>query len=119
MNHDEKVRYLVDDLGKRGVGAYTVAPPVYRLLWRLGIDVVPPHFAAFWPLAVSMGVFFAVIWGLVMSLFDWKATEPHPGTLFVSALIAGLIFGLLMARFYQSRARRLSLPRWEDYPAAH
>jgi len=116
MTHDEKIKYLLQDFAKRGINRYTVAPPLYRLLWRLGIEVTPPHFASFWPLALFMGGFFAIAWGLFMSLSVWGDL---PLAVAVGAsLFAGLLFGTIMATYYRWRARALALPRWQDYPTA-
>ncbi len=48
MTHREKDAYLLRDLGQRGIRPRIVAPPIYRLLWHLGVEVRPPHFASFW-----------------------------------------------------------------------
>lgn len=115
MTHDEKVAYLLNDLGQRGIGQYTIAPPIYRLLWRLGIEVKPPHFASFWSLVVPLGVVFGVLWGIFMWLFVWRHSAPV-GLDVATAALTGLLFGVVMALYYQWRARKLALPRWEDYP---
>ena len=44
MNYDEKVKYFIDDMGRRGIGKWTAAPLLYRLLWKLGLKVPPPVF---------------------------------------------------------------------------
>jgi len=117
MTHQEKVDAFVNELAQRGVGKYTTAPPLYRLLWRLGIEVPPPHFAGFWSLTLLMGVFFAVFWGLFMWLFLWRGQDMPIAVGIVVAVIAGLLFGATMAAYYRWRARKLELPRWEDYRA--
>ena len=116
MNHQEKVDHLLNDLTQRGIGKYTAAPPLYRLLWRLGIEVPPPHFASFSSLALFMGIFFAVFWGLFMWLFVWREDNVPIAVGIVSSVIAGVLFGLAMAAYYRWRAQKLALPRWEDYP---
>lgn len=35
MNHRQKVERLIEELGQQGMGSYTVAPPLFRLLWAL------------------------------------------------------------------------------------
>ena len=35
MRHKEKVEFLLSELGHRGVSKFTVAPPLYRILWCL------------------------------------------------------------------------------------
>lgn len=41
MTHHQKVDHLITELGQQGVGSYTVAPPLFRLLWPLGFKVPP------------------------------------------------------------------------------
>jgi membrane associated rhomboid family serine protease len=117
MTHDEKVAYLLKDLRQKGVGQYTVAPPIYRLLWRLGVEVKPPHFASFWSLVVTTGVPFGVFWGIFMWALVWRQSTPVGFAGGVAAL-AGLLFGLVMAAYFRRRARKLALPRWENYPVS-
>jgi len=116
MTHEEKVAYLSRDLGQQGIGQYTIAPPIYRLLWRLGIEVAPPLFASFWSLATFMAVSFGAFWMIFMWFIVWPLRSPV--SLAVAAALAGLFFGLTMAAYYRGRARRLGLPRWEDYPTS-
>jgi membrane associated rhomboid family serine protease len=117
MTHEEKVAYLLRDLGQKGIGQYTIAPPIYRLLWRLGIEVRPPHFASFWSLAVPMAMGFAIFWGILMWFTVWQQRS-SVSLVVGTAALAGLLFGLTMAGYYRGRARRLTLPRWEDYPTS-
>jgi len=49
---------MLNDLAQRGVKKYTAAPPLYRALWRLGVDPKPPLFASFWSNTLILGVFF-------------------------------------------------------------
>lgn len=65
MTHDEKVAFLLDDLARKGIGRYTVAPPIYRLLWRLGIEVKPPLFASFLSWWRSPGWVTAFCWAFL------------------------------------------------------
>jgi hypothetical protein len=116
MTHDEKVAFLLNDLGQRGVGKSTVAPPLYRILWRLGVEATPPLFASFWSTALMMGVWFAIGWGVIMWLFVWRG-EDQPAAVFVTvSIVAGVLFGITMAAYYRWRARKLALPRWDSYP---
>ena len=117
MTHDEKVALLLKDLRQRGISEYTTAPPLYRLLWRLGITAKPPFFASFWSLVVTMGVLFGVLWGILMWFSGWQGELPV-STAIGLAVLAGVLFGLIMAAYYRRKARQLALPRWEDYPAA-
>ena len=117
MTRDEKIAFMLKDLGEKGIKKYTAAPPLYRLLWRLGFDVAPPLFASFWLITLQMGVFFAVGWGVVMWFWVWQGQGLPPIFAIIASAGAGVCFGLAMAAYYRWRWRKLGLPRWEDYPA--
>ena len=117
MTHAEKVTYLLNDLGQKGIGQYTIAPPFYRLLWRLGIEVRPPHFAGFWSLAATMALSFGIVWGIFMWFTVWQQQSSVSQSIGTTALVS-FLFGVILAASYRRRARKLALPRWEDYPAS-
>ena len=112
MTHDEKVQYLLKDLGQRGIGKNAIAPPFYRLLWRLGIEVRPPLFASFWSFAVVTGPGFGVVWGLFIAFL--QQSYPVSCALW-TAPVGGALFGSTMAAYLRRQAHKLALPRWEDY----
>jgi hypothetical protein len=135
MTHREKVNCLIEDLRERGVGASTVAPPLFRLLWALGLEVPPPLLMGFVPLTLLMGFLFGFFWGLFMALFFlvWQFLGDGFGQalawerivakgLFVvivvapCAALAGLLFGLTMAVYMRWKSAQLGLPSWDRYP---
>jgi hypothetical protein len=116
MTREEKIEYMLNDLAQKGIGRYTAAPPLHRLLWRLGFDVAPPPFATFWSNALLMGVSFAVAWAVIMWLAVWRDL-PLISALIVSG-VTGAFVGLSTAAYYRWRWRKLGLPHWGDYPAA-
>lgn len=124
MTHRQKVERLVEEAGRQGLSPHTVAPPLFRLLWALGLAVPPPLFLEFRKLALLMGTGFGVLWGPLwgvgMWLWVWQGEIPAgvavSMTLF-TAVLAGLSFGLLMAWLARRQAARLGLPSsWEEYP---
>jgi Family of unknown function (DUF6404) len=117
MTHEEKITYLLKDLGQKGISEYSIAPLIYRLLWRLGIEIKPPHFASFWSLAVFMGLLFGLCWGIFMWFAIWSDQVPSI-VAFTAAGFAGVFFGVSMATYYRWRAHKLMLPRWEEYPTS-
>jgi hypothetical protein len=124
MTHHQKVDHLVTELGQQGVGSYTVAPPLFRLLWALGFKVPPPFFLGFLKLTLLMGSAFGVLWGVMwgIGMWLWLWQGEIPGSVAVSitvlaAVLAGLIFGLVMAWYERWKATQLDLPSsWEEYP---
>src|ERR1700692_1731967 len=114
MTLQEKIDYMVKDLSSRGIWKSTAAPPLFRLLWHMGIDIAPPIFGNFWSNALLQGGYFAVVWGLFMWFFVWRDL-PLLATV-ATSLAAGVFFGATMAAYFYWRRRRLGLPAWKDYP---
>lgn len=101
-----------------GMRKSSYAPPGVHLLWRLGIDCPPPHFARFWSVLVLSGVYFGIFWGLLMWLFMWLSSTASKSLLFgslpLAACFAGGFFGLGMAIYYAYGRKKYQLPLWED-----
>jgi hypothetical protein len=112
----QKVERLIADLRQRGVSPYTAAPPLFRLVWALGLDVPPPLFLGFLPLTLLMGAFYGAFWGAFMWTLQWRAWQMPLWLAVLTAACAGLAFGLSMAGYYRWKAARL--PPWESYPGA-
>ena len=116
MNHKDKLQKMYEHLPALGISPYTAAPPLYRLLWLLGIEATPPIFASFLQISFFMGTYFAVGWGLFMWLFLWSHQEnPSLLTAFLVSLLAGSMFGVFMAAYLRYTANKLNLPSWSDY----
>ena len=59
MTHRQRVERLIEELGQQGMGYYTVAPPLFWLLWTLGLEIPPLLFMGFRKLTLLMGTFLA------------------------------------------------------------
>jgi Family of unknown function (DUF6404) len=117
-DYRERMLAITEELRAQGVGPYMSAPPIYRLAWRLGLRVRPPLYQPFAPLALGMGIWFGVAWGLLMRFLFWR-TEAHPLlSAVIGSLIAGTLFGLMMAGYYRWKAGRLRLPPLNGQSAA-
>jgi hypothetical protein len=131
VTHRQKVDYLIEDMRRRGMGASAVAPPVFKLLWAMGFEVPPPLFMGFVPLALFTGGLFGFFWGLIMGLLllgwlflslggdvgDFVLKGVFGVTVVAGAsIIAGILFGLMMAGYMRWKAGKLGLLSWDDYP---
>ena len=115
MTHKEKVAFAISDLTARGVGKGTLAPPLFQLAWKLCIPIPPPLFMNFYGVALLMGSFFGVFWGLLMWFLFWSRTDLGTVGAVIASAAAGVLFGLWMASYYRRNARKLGLPSWHDY----
>ena len=118
MTLTRKIVFAVDIAIARGIGRFDAAPPMHRVLWAAGVGVRPPHYAGFGRNALLMGGF----WGAWMAVFGAAyALHLHPGggaDIVVEpiciALLAAVAYGLVMAAVFRSRARKASLPSWDE-----
>jgi hypothetical protein len=116
MTHQQKVERLIADLGKQGVSPYTVAPPLFRLLWSLGFEVPPPLFLGFFTVALLTGTAFGCFWGAFLWFANghlWNLTLDKEIT---TSLGEGIFFGITIGLYHRWKAARLRLPRWREYP---
>ena len=113
MRFEQKLSAALALLASTGIWSANYAPPLYRLFWKLGARVPPPHFLSFAANFVLAGVWFGVFWGLAM----WITGSSHHGLsrLAAVALFAGLLFGLSMAAYYCYGARKHNIPLWKDF----
>jgi len=103
-------------LAETGMTRSSYAPPFHRLMWRRGIPVRPPHFAAFRTNVLNTAVWFAPIWGGLMWFLVWSGQGLPLWIMLGASVIAGLLFGILMAIFYQQSALKNRLPPWDEIP---
>lgn len=97
-----------------GIWRSNYAPPLLHLLWRMGFDMPPPHFASFAANTLLMGGVFGVLWGLVMWFAMWSGTGVSIGLALFAASFAGLMFGIVMAMYYSYGKSKHKLPNWKD-----
>jgi len=112
MPHSEAVANAQRHLAQLGLPPSTFAPPLWKLLWRLGINIPPPLFMSFWHCVLFMGSFFGCFWGLLMWVIMWSRQEMPVALALASAAMAGVLFGLTVALYLRRLARRHTLPSW-------
>jgi hypothetical protein len=117
MDTHPKRTAALELLATTGIWRSTYEPSYVRLLWRLGIDARPPHFASFWRNALGAGLYFAVVWGLVMWLVVWQRLNMSAVEAVLASATAGLFFGLAMGGYYAYGRRKHGLPSWEELSA--
>ncbi|MCK6481031.1 MAG: DUF6404 family protein [Planctomycetes bacterium] len=104
----------VHEMRDRGADPLSAAPPLFRLLWRCGSEVPPPHYLSFRSMVLLVGGLFGGCMALpVVGLHLLVGLPLLPGLLL--ALAGGLLFGCTMAFHYRSEALRLRLPSLEEF----
>jgi hypothetical protein len=100
-------------LSGRGVARRHAAPLLFRLLWRLGLRVRPPHFLGFASVAVVYGTSFTVVWGVFMWTLVWSQQGRSIVDVALRAVAAGACFGLMIAWLYARERREFAVPDWD------
>ena len=104
-------------LAATGMRRGNYAPPGVRLLWLLGVDVPPPHFADFSATTLAMASVFGVMFGLVERAFQ-RFGFPSRTTSLPEVAIMAMIYGVAMASYYAHGRRKYGLPPWRDLGCA-
>jgi Family of unknown function (DUF6404) len=114
MNTNTKRTRALKVLAATGIWRSNYEPPLLRLLWRLGLNVPPPHFAGFFSTAAIEGVFFGVLWGFLMWLLVWSSRGMTFTPVAVLSALTDLFFGLAMAGYYAQGKHKYKLPTWQE-----
>lgn len=110
------VRHALQAMADANVPAGMRAPPLHRLLWRMGLRVPPPLLASFSANLLLMGGLFGLLWSVLWQALMWLLFELGPFPLAItvgSAVMAGLLFGVMMALLMRYQRRRYQLPAWK------
>jgi hypothetical protein len=115
MTHQERVALAIGNLVSRGIPKSAAAPLLFRLAWKLGMPIRPPHYLAFGEIALLMGSPFAIFWGTLMWFTTWRKQDGSVIAAIVASAAAGILFGISMAAYYRWRSNKLQLPAWSEY----
>lgn len=118
MQFNEKQAAALRFLESKGISRTHYAPVVYRWLWRVGVQVPPPHFAGFffnW--AVLGSVFFLACYATsFVGMWLTGVSEESSVLAHLPYLTAyGLLFGLVMSLTYRIGAWKHTIPSWKEF----
>ncbi|HEY1190350.1 MAG TPA: DUF6404 family protein [Gemmata sp.] len=115
MPEREKIDAAVAFLKTRQVSDSTAVPPLWRLCWRAGFLVPPPHFLGFLTLALFTGLPFGIVLNLLVAGFLLITGKPLAWPFATVGISGALMFGLFLAGYYRWSAVRLGLPSWSEF----
>lgn len=113
-DYELKFSAAMEELASAGVQKSAHATGALHLAKALGFKPRPPLYASVLSNTISLGAIFAIVWGLLMYVFAWGASNVPIYVALGAAIIAGLLFGLLMAFFFRFVRRRKKLTCWDD-----
>ena len=103
MTFSEKLERMHAHLSELGLKEAAFAPPLYRLLWRLGIEVPPPLFSSFASIAMIQGALFGIGWGIAGICPAPAITLIGLGYSQAWYFIAAMMFGMFIHRLWAER----------------
>ncbi|WP_114010368.1 DUF6404 family protein [Cohaesibacter intestini] len=113
MTFDDHYQLAMTELQGTEILRDNYAPPLHKLLLRLGFSMRPPHYASMPVNMLTTGIPFGILWSGLMWLFVW---EDQIGMTVSIALwagfFAGMLFGIGMAIYYRAAARKHGLSSW-------
>lgn len=114
MSFEAKKEHAIAIMESKKMWRSNYAPPLLRLAWKAGLKIPPLPFATFRQITLLMGGWFGPAWGICMWFSSWKDSGMQPGVAFVSSIVAGICFGVLMAAYHWWRKVVNNLPDWDS-----
>lgn len=113
MSYNKKFNHAMQELANTTIMKPNTMPPFMKLLVQLGFQIRPPHYASFGTNLGVLGTFFGGCFGLLMTLLVWLPQRFPFWMCIFGSVCAGLLFGLGMAMYYRTSARKHKLSKWE------
>lgn len=114
MSFEDKKERAIAIMENKKMWSSNYAPPLLRVLWKIGVKVPPLPFASFWQITLLMGILFGPLWGLLMWFFLWRSMGVPPTVAISISIVAGGGFGFLMAVYHGWRKKANKLPDWNS-----
>ena len=114
MTFEQKKARAIALMDSKKMWRSNYAPPLLRILWRLGIRLPPLPFMPFWQVTVLTGGLWGISWGCVMWFIYWGPSGMVAGEAIIISITGGGVFGLLMASFHWWRRKVNLLSSWDD-----
>lgn len=111
-DYDRRYSAALAELHAAGITRSAAEPLFTRALRRLGLRPRPPQYHTFWQSALGLGAYFTASWGLIMYVFFWRSSTMPLWLMLASALIAGALFGAIMAAIYLRSRKKHRLTPW-------
>ena len=112
MRTEKEIQDYIEKLHQQGVSRYTAAPPLDRLLWKIGLNVPPPLCRGFWLNVLISGTLFAIFYPFVVWILNNLFTPWDSSVTVFEAVVTGIIIGLFFAGWNRWKSKKLDIPEW-------
>ncbi|WP_194435558.1 DUF6404 family protein [Vibrio fluminensis] len=114
MGYQTKLELAHKELHEKGVWKSHYNPPIAKAMAKIGMCIPPPYYQTFFDNFLISMTLFASVWGALNWIMFWSVEgKPVLEAIYMS-LLAGVLFGLIMASFYRYRRKQLQLSDWRS-----
>ncbi len=114
MTFEQQRTATIQRLIEAGIADTEGQPPLWRLLWRLGLKIPPRLFAGYWSVVLAEGLPFGIAWCLLFGFALWRDQQSPVAIALFSALFASWLYGSAAAWAMARRRSELGLPKWRE-----
>ncbi len=111
---EEKLSKAIEEMNQAGIARHTHSPPVFRFMWRIGLNIRPLFYSNLASIFLFMGIGFATLYWMIKSLLFGSTSHIHPIATLVEVSIAGLGFGAFVALYYRWGRKKYGLSKWNQ-----
>jgi uncharacterized protein YybS (DUF2232 family) len=111
MDFDTKLNAALERLSSTGMWRSNYAPPYYRLLWRLGVTIPPPHFSHF----TFNFAFSFISFSVALALWVWFSRGGSLIDIIAQNFIYGVLFAIGMTAIYAYGKIKHRIPSWSEF----
>ncbi|MDK1286280.1 DUF6404 family protein [Pseudoalteromonas umbrosa] len=111
MSYSKKLEAALIELEEANVNKTNAMPPPYKLLRKVGFEIIPFHYNRF-----SSNFLMASGWFVPISflLAFWHLDGASFSTMVIFSMFSGLMLGLCAAAYYSNSAKKYKLSTWEE-----
>ncbi|WP_415403290.1 DUF6404 family protein [Tateyamaria sp. SN3-11] len=113
-DYERRFKAAETELSNAGIWPSNAIPLCTRVLHRIGLKPVPPHYVPLWRSFLSNTLFFTVLLGAVSISGGSIPGGRTPGEFLVQTVVIGSALGLGLVGYYAYGRRRHALSRWSD-----
>lgn len=114
MSFEEKYQKAIQELQATRIWKSNHTPPIHKLARAFGMEARPPHYSKPLNIFVLNGVYFALVWGVLMWFLFWSHDQMSAAVAIITSIVAGALFGGFMNLYYRISARKHNLTPWDE-----
>jgi len=110
MNFEQQRTRALEIAKAAGIREPKYSNPVFKQMWKMGIEIRPPHYVSYPKLTVIFSLVFSFLFTILMFL----RFRQEPIIALELGLAFGFVLGFIIASLYQQNRKKYNLPHWDD-----